>query len=92
MFDSVKLPPPRVGSTPLYKPYRYVPPQRVRLFGPFWSETGVDFAHFDLESSMVFSGTTNLVLRAFLLGKSPGDEVVELQDCTNVFIGSIPNE
>ena len=41
---------------------------------------------------MVFNGTTNLVPRAFPLGKSPGDEVVELQDCTNVFIGSIPNE
>ena len=37
---------------------------------------------------MVFNGTTNLVPRAFPLG----DEVVELQDCTNVFIGSIPNE
>ena len=61
----------------------------MRRFG---LKKGVDFAHFDLESSMVFSGTTNLVLRAFLLGKSPGDEVVELQDCTNVFIGSIPNE
>ena len=23
---------PGVGSTPLYKPYRYVPPQRVGLF------------------------------------------------------------
>ena len=52
----------------------------------------VDFAHFDLESGMVFNGTTSLVPRAFPLGKSPGDEVVELQDCTNVFIGSIPNE
>ena len=62
MFDSGKLPP---GGTPLYKAYRYVPPQRVGLFGPFWSETGVDFAHFDLESGMVFKGTTGLYERIY---------------------------
>ena len=28
------------GGTPLYKPYRYVPPQRVGVFAPFWSENG----------------------------------------------------
>ena len=26
------------GDTPLYKPYRYVPPHRVGVFAPFWSE------------------------------------------------------
>ena len=26
------------GGTPLYKPYKYVPPQRV--FAPFWSGNG----------------------------------------------------
>ena len=42
------------GGSPLYKPYRYVPPQRVRfmdLFGlkngyklcPFWSGSGFGF-------------------------------------------------
>ena len=29
-----------------------------RDFAPFWSETGIDFAHFGLESGMVFEGTT----------------------------------
>ena len=24
----------------------------------FWSETGIDFAHFGLESGMVYKGTT----------------------------------
>ena len=44
------------GGTPLYKPHRYVPPQRVELFSPFDLITGVGrgggvyFAHFGLES------------------------------------------
>ena len=44
-------------------PYRYVPPYRVgflpggflRRFG---LKTGIDFAHFGLESGRVFQGTT----------------------------------
>ena len=28
------------GGTSLYKPFRYVPPQRVRVFAPFWSGIG----------------------------------------------------
>ena len=38
---------PPGGGTPLYKPYRYVPPQRVGLL-----------RRFGLESSMVYKGTT----------------------------------
>ena len=26
------------GGTPLYKPYRYVLPKGLGIFGPFWSE------------------------------------------------------
>ena len=26
------------GDTPLYKPYRYVPPPKGMVFAPFWSE------------------------------------------------------
>ena len=43
---------PGGGGTPLYKPYRYVPPQRIgflRLFG--------------LESGMAFEGTTGVYER-----------------------------
>ena len=40
------------GGTPLYKPYRYVPPQRVGFRRCFGQKTGVDFAHFGLESCM----------------------------------------
>ena len=33
-------------------------PQRVSFLRPFGLKTGKDFAHFDLESGMVFEGTT----------------------------------
>ena len=42
------------GGTPLFKPYRYVPPQRVEFSGLFGLKTDIDFAHFGLESGMVF--------------------------------------
>ena len=45
------------GSTPSYKPYWYVPYQRVG-FAQLWSENGIDFGHFGLELGMVFEGTT----------------------------------
>ena len=45
------------GSTPLYKPYRYVPPQRVGFLRRFCLKTG-DSAHFSLVSRMVYEGTT----------------------------------
>ena len=38
------------GSTPLHKPHRYVPPKRVWFLGPY--------AHFGLESGIVFKRTT----------------------------------
>ena len=46
------------GGTPLYKPYRYVPLQRVRFLCRFGLRTGVDFAHFRLEMGVDFEGTT----------------------------------
>ena len=45
-------------GTPLYKPYRYVPPQRVGFLRRFGLKTGIDSAHFGLESGMVYEGTT----------------------------------
>ena len=48
------------GSTPLYRPYRYVPPQRVRFLRRFSLKTGKEFAHFGLESGMVFEETTGV--------------------------------
>ena len=45
-------------ATPLYKPFRYVPPQRVRFLRRFGLKTVKDFAHFPLESCIVFEGVT----------------------------------
>ena len=47
--------------THLYKPYRYVPPQRVGFLHRFGPKMGIDFAHFALESGMVYEGTTIIV-------------------------------
>ena len=53
------------GHTPLYKPYRYVPPQRVEFLGLFGLKTGIDFGHFGLESGMVVEGTTGKYERIY---------------------------
>ena len=45
-------------SSLLQKPYRYVVAQRVGVFAQFWSENGYIFAHFCLESDMIFEEIT----------------------------------
>ena len=50
-----------LGGTPLYKPYGYVPPHRVGFLRRFGLKTGIHFAHFSLESGMVFEGTTECI-------------------------------
>ena len=50
-------PPGGGGDSPLYKPYRYVPPQRVGFLHRFGLKMAIDFAHFGLESGMVFEET-----------------------------------
>ena len=53
-------------GTPLYKPYRYVPPpQRVWFLGRFGQERGLDFVYFGLESGMVFEETTDVYERIY---------------------------
>ena len=44
------------GGTPLYKPLGYVHPKGYGFCNAFCLKTGIDFAHFGLESSMVFKG------------------------------------
>ena len=53
------------GGTPLYKPYRDVPPQKVLFLRRFGLKTGIDFAHFGLESGIVFEGTTGTYVRIY---------------------------
>ena len=45
-------------GTPFRKSYSYVPLQKVRFLCRSGLKTGIDFAHFGLESGMVFEGTT----------------------------------
>ena len=51
----------RVVATPLYKLYRYMPPHRVGFLRRFALKTGIHFAHFGVESGMVFEGTTESI-------------------------------
>ena len=41
------------GGTPLYKVYRFVPPQRVWFLSRFGLKTGIDFDNYGLKSGRV---------------------------------------
>ena len=43
------------------KSYRYVPLQRLGVLRCFGLKTGIDFAHFGLESGMGFEGITGVL-------------------------------
>ena len=55
---------PRRGTS-LFKPYRYEPPQRVWFSRLFGLKTDIHFAHFGLESGIVFQGTAGVYERIF---------------------------
>ena len=42
------------GGTPLYKVYRYVPPQGVWFLSRLGLKTGIDFDNYGLKSGRVF--------------------------------------
>ena len=42
------------GGTPLYRLYKYVPLNRLGLLLRFGLRTGIHFAHFGLESGVIF--------------------------------------
>ena len=54
---------PTPEGTPLYKPYRYEPPQRVGFLRRFGLKTGIVFPHIVLELGMVFEETTGVYKR-----------------------------
>ena len=58
---------PYPGGYSLNEPYRYVPPQRVGFLCRFGLKTGLDFAHFGLQSGMVFEGNTGVCERICLI-------------------------
>ena len=43
-----------------------MPPQRVGVWGLFGLKTGIHFAHFGLESGMVFEGSTGVYERIYV--------------------------
>ena len=66
-FRSLTIPERGGGGTPLYKLYRYVPPQRVWFLRRFGLKTGIDFDHYNgLKSGMVYKGTTGAYKRICL--------------------------
>ena len=48
-----------------YISYIGMPPHQVGFLRPFGLKTGVHFAHFGLESGMVFEGTMGLYERIY---------------------------
>ena len=56
-FSSIE---PGGRGTPSYKPYRYVLPHRIGFLRRFGLKTGTHFAHFGLESGMVFERITGV--------------------------------
>ena len=57
----------REGGTPLNKLYKYVPTHRVGFLHRFGLKTGIHFAHFGLESSVVFEGTAGVYERSVIV-------------------------
>ena len=53
------------GDTALYKLYGYLPPHRVGFLRRFGLKTDIHFAHFGLESGMVFEETTGVYERIY---------------------------
>ena len=53
------------GVLPYVSHNRYVPPQRVGFLRRFGLKTGIDFAHFGLESGMVFEETIGVYERIY---------------------------
>ena len=62
-IHSINFLPGGGGCSPLYKTYKYAPPQRVWFWGLFGLKTGIHFANFGLVSGMVFEGLTRLYER-----------------------------
>ena len=60
------------GGTPLYKVYRYVPPQRIWFLSRFGLKTGIDFEHFGLKLGMVIGGTFTKAYKIIFLPSNPG--------------------
>jgi len=63
----------REGGTPLYKVYRYVPPQRVWFLSRFGLKSSIDFEHFGLKLGMVIGGTFTNAFKLIFLPSNQGE-------------------
>ena len=61
------------GGTPLYKVYRYVPPQRVWFLSRFGLKMGMDFEHFGLKLGIVIGGTFTKAYKIIFLPSHRGE-------------------
>ena len=81
---------PGGGGTPLYKPHRYVPPQRVGFLFRSGLKMGIDFVHFGLESGMVFEGTTGMYdIHVVFIISIPND-IRETEKYVNSYFLAVP--
>ena len=64
---------PGEGGTPLYKVYRYMPPQRVWFLSRFGLKMGIDFKHFGLKLGMVIGGTFTKAYKIIFLPSNRGE-------------------
>ena len=74
------------GTTPLYKPYRYVPPHREGVLRRFGLKTDIHFAHFDLESGMVFEGATYESVWTYLPFQWKKEKYANLKRIRKIFL------
>ena len=85
------------GGTPLYKVYRYVPPQRVWFLSRFGLKTGIDFDNYGLKSEWMNEWKTSFKCQQYLALKQTnwvgsgfwGRE--HLRKLTNIFFFSVRN-
>ena len=78
------------GGNQIYKPYRYVPPQRVGFLCRFGVKMGIDFVHFGLELGMVFKGTTGMYdIHVVFIISIPND-IRETEKYVNSYFLAVP--
>ena len=64
-----------------------MPPHRVGFLRRFGLKTGIPFAHFGLESGMVFEGTTRVYERIYRFNSKKEREISEFEtDLNNFFV------
>ena len=77
------------GYSLLYRLYRYVPPHQVGFLRRFGLKTGIHFAHFGLESGMVFEELRErmkVFIVSLQMSKKDGREICEFEmDLKNFF-------